>query len=760
MTVASPPETGNPLPGLTPEQRHELVRRAIDPDHPALSGLYLAEGCNIRFPSLGGGAGGIVWACQNCRDHGRPKYAGAPGHTPQPTVLHDAGPGSPVMYVEGVLKSFAALLAVVDGSLPYTVVFINGSDGINRRTVDTLSSQAPGRDCVVVFDADMVTNPNVARSAGRVDGHLRRAGAETVRFPRVPQLDGDGHTGLDDHLAQFPARQRPLELTSLVAGAPPDLLDRGSLASVVEGMGPTERSDHARRTAVRVCSVGLDEPAVQEWRALLKSVCGLPYSEFDAVRKDAQTQAREAVRAEANEKITRLGDQMPSPNEPLEVAHALIEQHPHLQDRVRVWRGDLYGWNDTHWAVTPSTSLTDFLRRELRHSWYMTGGKEPGPAPWAPTSGKIAEVVDALASILRRPDGEEEDRGVFTFSGRVAMDGTVAPLHPSVFNLSCLPYAYDPVAVCPAWGEFLRTSLPATEDQELLQEMFGYLLSGDTSQQKIFFLSGPPGAGKGTAMRVLQGLLGNESFTSTSLSKIGSHFGLASLVGKSVAFMPDVRFHVCGASDAIEPLLSISGEDVVPAPRKNREDWVGQLPARIVMASNDLPALPDTTAALYRRLVVVQFGQSFVGREDYGLTPRLLTELPGILNWALAGYQRLVERGRFRATAGGEALAQEARRESSPVISFLEDMCEVAEGARVTSSDLFTAWNAYRQDQGFTRKDLSKPGLTRAVCGTWPGIEPKVAKVAGKSQRCLVGLRLRAPETQAGDGSNPFTTPG
>ena len=39
--------------------------------------------------------------------------------------------------------------------------------------------------------------------------------------------------------------------------------------------------------------------------------------------------------------------------------------------------------------------------------------------------------------------------------------------------------------------------------------------------------------------------------------------------------------------------------------------------------------------------------RSFYGREDPALTARLLTELPGILNWAVHGYRRLRQRGYF-----------------------------------------------------------------------------------------------------------------
>src|SRR5215472_14612033 len=55
----------------------------------------------------------------------------------------------------------------------------------------------------------------------------------------------------------------------------------------------------------------------------------------------------------------------------------------------------------------------------------------------------------------------------------------------------------------------------------------------------------------------------------------------------------------------------------------------------------------DTSGALVGRLIVLVLVQSFFGREDPVLTTRLLTELPGILNWALVGYLRLRERGYF-----------------------------------------------------------------------------------------------------------------
>ena len=39
---------------------------------------------------------------------------------------------------------------------------------------------------------------------------------------------------------------------------------------------------------------------------------------------------------------------------------------------------------------------------------------------------------------------------------------------------------------------------------DTLQEIFGYLLTSNTSQQKIFLIIGPPRSGKGTMVRITE----------------------------------------------------------------------------------------------------------------------------------------------------------------------------------------------------------------------------------------------------------------
>src|SRR5438477_1103215 len=92
-----------------------------------------------------------------------------------------------------------------------------------------------------------------------------------------------------------------------------------------------------------------------------------------------------------------------------------------------------------------------------------------------------------------------------------------------------------------------------------------------------------------------------------------------------------------------------------------------RLPTRFVIASNTLPRLLDASGALAHRFLFVPFEISFVGREDIYLEEKLLAELPGIANWALAGLNRLrTSNGLFTLGEGHKRLAAQYTADTSP----------------------------------------------------------------------------------------------
>ncbi len=156
---------------------------------------------------------------------------------------------------------------------------------------------------------------------------------------------------------------------------------------------------------------------------------------------------------------------------------------------------------------------------------------------------------------------------------------------PRLFSTTAIGAPWIPDAPRPeAWLAFLESL--CGEDKEsprALQQMFGYLLTADTSHQKMFAIVGPKRSGKSTIARILKALLGDDAVVNPTLQSLERPFGLAPLVGKTVAIIGDARLG--GASDqaqVVERLLSISGEDPLSIDRKNRDPINVRLRTRVV----------------------------------------------------------------------------------------------------------------------------------------------------------------------------------
>ena len=65
--------------------------------------------------------------------------------------------------------------------------------------------------------------------------------------------------------------------------------------------------------------------------------------------------------------------------------------------------------------------------------------------------------------------------------------------------------------------------------------MFGYCLSSDVSQEKVFMLLGDKRSGKDTIRHTLQSLLSPTVICGPTLDSIGTNFGMSQLIGKQLA---------------------------------------------------------------------------------------------------------------------------------------------------------------------------------------------------------------------------------
>jgi putative DNA primase/helicase len=315
---------------------------------------------------------------------------------------------------------------------------------------------------------------------------------------------------------------------------------------------------------------------------------------------------------------------------------------------------------------------------------------------------------------------------------------------PNYFGLASSEVEFDPDAPEPKhWLEFLD-SIFGNDRQAIaaLQCWFGYCLTTDTSQQKVLLIIGPKRSGKGTLARILTALVGRDNVAAPTLAALSSNFGLETLIGRQVAIISDARLGGRTDQAAIaERLLSISGEDAQQIDRKFRIAWVGRLTTKFMILSNELPRVTDASNALTSRFIVITMERSFYGKEDPGLTAKLMTELPGIMNWAPSGYAYLRQRGHFQQPDSARETIEALETLSSPITAFIRERCRLDPAAHIPVVELYAAWRDWCAGNG--RREPGTPQtFGRDLSAAFPAIR-KVRPREGESRfRAYQGVDL------------------
>lgn len=316
------------------------------------------------------------------------------------------------------------------------------------------------------------------------------------------------------------------------------------------------------------------------------------------------------------------------------------------------------------------------------------------------------------------------------------------------FSETVLPRAYDPKAKCGRTIDFFFEALGDREQVDLLQEWMGYILTRDTKYQKMIWLQGLAGGGKGTILRLMRELVGAENTVNFSLYRLAEQFTLSSFLGKTLAIEPDTRLgHDAKTHSIVETLLSIVGEDDLNVDRKFRELISNiKLGTRIAIATNSFPYMPDAGNALRRRSLILTFNETFHGREDVHLGEKLRLELSGLTTWALQGLRRLSERGQFLNTERQQEFLDEMELAHSPVKGFLRDCCEIDPGdggepPREMKRALYVAFCWWAQKNGHNRMAVNS--LCRQLYET-RGVRPVRERDGDSRLQMIQGLRLSA----------------
>lgn len=353
---------------------------------------------------------------------------------------------------------------------------------------------------------------------------------------------------------------------------------------------------------------------------------------------------------------------------------------------------------------------------------------------------KLAEVEPGIPILP-----EEMDRDPYllnVLNGTVDLrTGELRP-HDKADNITKLaPVYFDAEAECPTFLTFLDRVLPDLEVRRFLRRITGYGMTGITSEQCLAFFYGQGANGKSTFLDTIQELLGDYAQTAAPdllVSRGGDRHPteLADLFGARWVSSIEVDE---GKRLAETLVKQMTGGDKMKA-RFMRTDFFQWSPThKLFLAANHKPEIRGTDYAIWRRIRMVPFTVTIpVEERDGKLGSKLLAELPGILNWAIAGCLEWQQHGLGIPEAIREA-TEEYRQEQDILGQFIEEHCVLDGQAFVNSGALFKVYTAWCEGNG------SRPITTQAFGRRLAerGLRPDRGR---DGKRIWTGLRLRNAE--------------
>lgn len=316
------------------------------------------------------------------------------------------------------------------------------------------------------------------------------------------------------------------------------------------------------------------------------------------------------------------------------------------------------------------------------------------------------------------------------------LTGELSDHDPNEMHVAELNITYDPsIPISQDFDNYLKTAFKGDEwEINLFQEMFGYCLLREYKFEVFFFLVGNGGNGRTVATNLLNTFLGNENVCSKKLQEISNPkdpYSLMSLHGKLA--------NICGETGIAEivdlsNLKQATGRDKIEA-RLPYKPWVRFYNyAKMIFSMNQVPVIRDSTRGRIRRMKIIDFRNSFIAgvNADEELEDKLKTpeSLTGILNWAMEGLHRLLEKGKFSDIRTEAQIAIDFDRKSNPVKHFVLDHIDEADvilfdKSKVTFGRLLEAYTAY----------MKKHNL--------PSLEPRILATQVKYECERAGMVVR-----------------
>jgi putative DNA primase/helicase len=409
-------------------------------------------------------------------------------------------------------------------------------------------------------------------------------------------------------------------------------------------------------------------------------------------------------------------------------------------------------WNDQRWEPDTSGAITRMFISVMRQT-ARQAADHPEPTIGAaiakhalksnnkgPVEAGIV-LAKSLAGISISVNDLDADPWLVGTPGGVIDLREGKPITPrrDMLITKSIGTKFDPDATCPIWERFLQTVTDGDQDLiDYLQSAVGYTLAGVVKEQCLFFLHGSGQNGKGVFSETIKHLGGDYAQTAPESLFVKDRNqsipnDIARLAGCRLVIAAELEE---GAAFAESRIKSLTGGDSITARFLHREFFDFPPTHKFWISGNHKPTVKGTDLGIWRRIRLLPFTVRIPDdQKDPNLGDKLLGELPGILNWALAGCLRWQREGLRTPRCVDQATA-DYRSEEDIIGQFLDDKTTVTPTARVLQTDLFGSYRAWATISGFMHP-LAAKSFNRKIA------ERDIRAVKTRGVRFWQGISLK-----------------
>lgn len=276
------------------------------------------------------------------------------------------------------------------------------------------------------------------------------------------------------------------------------------------------------------------------------------------------------------------------------------------------------------------------------------------------------------------------------------------------YNKYVLPVDYNPAVEYPNWSKALKQWVNSDETINFLQEYIGYCFYTENKFQKALILLGSGSNGKSTFLEIVSKLIGESNISNLPLQRLGGRFDSAYLQDKLINIAGDLDPTYMTETGIVKEI--ISGGTII-GEIKGGKTFSFKANCKLLFSCNELPHSRDKSDGWYRRFFIVDFPNKFTPDSpeyDPELNSKLISELPGIQNWAIEGLKRLLTNKKFTVSSDMKFELNKYRADNDNVAYFFQNFHTKTPDYDQVISEAYDIYLSYCEDYKTTALERNK----------------------------------------------------